>query len=77
MHQGSELFLHETTIKRKKQKVKFEPRDPETPPECRVMCLTSFPLNEMFPGIVFEEDKVCDCHYVAAGCSDAVIRCIV
>ena len=40
-------------------------------PECRIMALTSLPL----PRAV--EDGATDGHYVAAGCSDGVIRYVL
>lgn len=67
----SELFLHGDIKdkKRKKQMARFRPLGPEVPPECRIMGLTSFPLSDVFQG-----DSFLSLHYVAGGCSDAVIR---
>lgn len=63
------LFLCDDAgrVRRKKKRGKFKPLGSEVLPECRVMALTSFPLSEVG----------CDLqtlHYVAAGCSDALIR---
>ena len=65
------LFLHEGKGKGRKQRAKFKPLNPDVPPECRVMSLTSFPLN-----CVLGDQNVASraLHYVAAGCSDALIR---
>ena len=60
-----ELYLHEPV----KKKIKFQSSGAEVAPECRVMSLTSFSLLE-----VFRQSDVCHSHYVAAGCSDGVIR---
>ena len=71
------LFLHEERHKHRKQRVKFKPLDPEVPPECRVMSLTSFPLASVLACQEKEEGQAATSqtlHYVAAGCSDAAVR---
>ncbi len=75
---AAELFLNETfdskMTRRKRQRSKFEPRDSSVPPECRIMSLTSFPLSEVFPAPQDGQCNLHGCHYVALGCSDAIIR---
>ncbi len=62
-----EIYLHDPV----KRKVKFEPRGTDVAPECRVMSLASFPLAEVLPGCDSDHS-----HYVAAGCSDAIVRLV-
>ena len=74
----AELYLHRDSLKpgRGKGKAKHKGLTSELPPECRVMALVSFPLSELC--ISDMERGICPhasaLHYVAAGCSDAVIR---
>lgn len=80
---NAELFLHEDVNARRKQKqrAKFKPLNPEVLPECRIMSLTSFPLSVVSPTstgmLSLRGDQIATpkgLHYVAAGCSDAIIR---
>ena len=67
----AELSVHEDPSRhgrRKRRKKKpIRPGAGSLIPECRIMALTSLPLS-----LVVEEDT--HNHYVAAGCSDGVIR---
>lgn len=68
------LYLcDDAQIRRRKKRSKFKPLGSEVLPECRVMALTSFPVHEVYscsslPNLGHTY------HYVAAGCSDALIR---
>ena len=66
-----ERFLHDMTEKQKRKHQRKTPLVP-TPPECRVMSLTSFPL-------LFEKSPVVPSwmnavYCVIVGCSDSIIR---
>ncbi|XP_065883613.1 tRNA (34-2'-O)-methyltransferase regulator WDR6-like isoform X2 [Dysidea avara] len=64
----TEQYLHEMTEKQKRKLQKKSPLVP-TPPECRVMSLTTFPL--LFANnLVAPSSTFC----IIAGCSDSVIR---
>ena len=66
----AELSVHEDPSRysrRKRRKKPVRPGAESLIPECRIMALTSLPLS-----LVVEEDT--HNHYVAAGCSDGVIR---
>lgn len=65
------LFLCDNK-KRKKRSYK-RPFGSDVLPECRVMALTSFPLHKVY-SCSSEANQLCPLHYVAAGCSDALIR---
>lgn len=68
------LFLcDDVQEKKRKKRSKFKPLGADVLPECRVMALSSFPLHEMYSGSS-QADLVHTLHYVAAGCSDALIR---
>ena len=66
---AGELFLHDCPSRLKRRRAKFS--STELPPECRVMSLSSFPLTSCVTG---DLHSLVDHHYVAAGCSDALIR---
>lgn len=74
----AELSLHEDTNAKKWKRGKFKRLDPDVLPECRVMSLTCFPLSEVYPdhdpNHREQDDWVLGRHYLAIGCSDAVIR---
>ncbi len=73
LHFETEISIHEDLNVRAKRKrrAKFKPLDPDVTPECRIMSLTSFCLHELHssPSLHHQER-----FYVAAGCSDALIR---
>lgn len=64
----AELSIHHDPSKPARRRKKPSPAADSLLPECRVMALVSFPLSE-----VTEKDT--PEHYMAAGCSDGVIRC--
>ncbi len=64
------MFLNEDVTVKKKKRAKFKPLSSDVLPECRVMALTSFPLSVVYSaGLQLQK-----LHYVATGCSDALIR---
>lgn len=58
------------TVSKKPKKAKFS-YDSDALPECRIMSLTSFPLSST---VSSSFEAALDCHYIAAGCSDGLIR---
>jgi hypothetical protein len=68
----AELFLHDNSSRLKRRKAKFSSAA-ELPPECRVMSLSSFPLTSCVAGDR-DANSLVGYHYVAVGCSDALIR---
>ena len=68
----AELFLHDNPSRLRRRRAKLSSAT-ELPPECRVMSLSSFPLTCCVAGDR-DEHSLVGCHYVAAGCSDALIR---
>lgn len=67
----AELYIHEVTGSSRRKMRKKKPKGPGAEsllPECRIMALTSLPLCQVV-------DRDTDRHYVAAGCSDGIIRC--
>ena len=68
----AELFLHDDPSRLRKHRAKLS-GVAELSPECRVMSLSSFPLTHCVSG---DRDalSLVGYHYVAAGCSDALIR---
>lgn len=67
----AELFLHNDLMRQRRRRPKLS--DAELPPECRVMSLSSFPLTSFVAG-GGDTHSYRGYHYVAAGCSDAVVR---
>lgn len=68
----SELSIHDDLDtdqrrKAKRRKRKKGPGAESLVPECRIMTLTSLPLTQLMDGADGQ-------HYVAAGCSDGIIR---
>ena len=67
----AELYLHDGSSRLRKRQPKKKLA--ETPPECRIMSLTSFPLSELYaPSGRYS--FVSSHHFIAAGCSDGMIR---
>ena len=67
---NAELFLHDVPSFSRRRKLKSS--NVELPPECRVMSLTAFPLATL---LETGDALSLSCHhYVAVGCSDAVVR---
>lgn len=68
----AELFLHDGPSRLRRRRAKFSSAA-ELPPECRVMSLSSFPLTCC---VADDRDahSLVGYHYVAAGCSDALVR---
>lgn len=67
----AELYIHEDPGSSRRKMRKKKPKGPGAEsllPECRIMALTSLPLCQVV-------DRDTDRHYVAAGCSDGIIRC--
>ena len=67
----TEQYLHEMTEKQKRKLQRKTPLVP-TPPECRVMSLTTFPL--LFASNLVPPSWINPMFCVIAGCSDSVIR---
>ena len=68
----AEMFLHDDSSRLRRRRAKFSSAA-ELPPECRVMSLSSLPLICCVAGDR-DAQSLAGCHYVAAGCSDALIR---
>lgn len=67
----AELYLHDGSSRLRKRQPKKKLA--EAPPECRIMSLTSFPLSELYtPSERYS--FVSSHHFIAAGCSDGMIR---
>jgi len=66
-----EQYLHEMTEKQKRKLQKKTPLVP-TPPECRVMSLTTFPL--LFANNLITPSWINATFCIIAGCSDSIIR---
>ena len=68
----TELYLHDGSSRLRKRQPKKK-LIAEAPPECRIMSLTSFPLSELYnPSERYR--FVSSHHFIAAGCSDGIIR---
>ena len=68
----AELFLHDDSLKPRRHRRNKSPCD-DLPPECRAMSLSSFPLTSAVVSDV-DTHSLTGYHYVAVGCSDAMIR---
>ena len=64
----SELYIHNNTTRPIRHKQRKRLASSPTP-ECRITCLSSLSLSE-----VYGCDRGTVSHYVAAGCSDGIIR---
>lgn len=65
----AEFSIHQDRSKKKKRKQPKRPGAETLFPECRIMTLTSLPLSRII-------DEDIGRHYVAAGCSDGIVRCV-